>query len=195
MSLVPPMTAVLAWLVLGETLTPRQCLGMAMTVGGVLWVVRERIPDAAREARHPPARGVLLGLGGAVGQAVGLVLSKHGMGDYDAFASNQIRILAGSAGFAVIFTVTRLWPRFVDALRQRPAMARTLLGATFGPFLGVSLSLVAVQNTVTGVAATIMSITPVIILPASHWLRRERVSVRAVAGALLAVLGTAVLFS
>jgi drug/metabolite transporter (DMT)-like permease len=195
MSLVPPMTAVLGWLILGETLTARELAGMALTVGGVAWVVRERVPDPVEGHRHPSTWGVLLGIGGAIGQAVGLVLSKHGMGDYDAFAANQIRVLAGLVGFALIFTATGIWPRFLDALRHPTAMARTVTGGFFGPFLGVSLSLVAVQNTIAGVAATIMSTTPVIILPASIWLRRERVTVRAVLGALLAVAGTAVLFS
>jgi drug/metabolite transporter (DMT)-like permease len=195
MSLVPPMTAVIGWVVLGEALEPREWLGMAMTVGGVMWVVRERVPDAVEGSRHPSTWGVLLGIGGAVGQAVGLVLSKLGMGDYDAFASNQIRVLAGIVGFAAIFTASGLWRRFADALRHPPAMQRTLVGAVFGPFLGVSFSLVAVQHTMAGVAATIMAITPVVILPLSIWRRKERVSARAAFGALLAVAGTAVLVS
>ena len=195
MSLVPPLTAVLGWVVLGETLSTREWLGMAMTVGGVVWVVRERVPNAVAESRHPPTWGVLLAIGVALGQAVGLVLSKLGMGDYDAFAANQIRVLAGIAGFAGIFTATRLWGRFADALRHPPAMQRTAFGAVFGPFLGVSLSLVAVQNTLAGVAATIMAITPILILPMSIWMRKERVTSRAVLGAVLAVAGTAVLVS
>jgi drug/metabolite transporter (DMT)-like permease len=195
MSLVPPMTALLGWIVLGETLSLREWLGMAMTVGGVMWVVRERVPEATEGRRHVSTWGVLLGIGGAAGQAVGLVLSKLGMGDYDAFAANQIRVLAGIVGFALIFTVAGLWPRFVDALRHPHAMSRTVVGGVFGPFLGVSLSLVAVQNALAGVAATIMSITPVVILPASFWLRKERVTTRAVFGAVLAVAGTAVLVS
>ncbi|MGH2571440.1 MAG: DMT family transporter [bacterium] len=195
MSLVPPMTALIGWGVLGETMSAREWLGMAMTVGGIMWVVRERVPAAVEGSRHPSTWGVLLGIGGAVGQAVGLVLSKLGMGDYDAFASNQIRVLAGIVGFAAIFTASGLWGRFADALRHPPAMQRTLLGAVFGPFLGVSFSLVAVQHTMAGVAATIMAITPVVILPLSFWLRKERVTARAVIGALLAVAGTAVLVS
>jgi drug/metabolite transporter (DMT)-like permease len=193
MALVPPLTAVLGWAVLDETLSAQEWLGMAMTIGGVTWVVRERVPDPVEGSRHPSTWGILLGIGGALGQAVGLVLSKLGMGDYDAFAANQIRVTAGIVGFAVIFTASGLWGRFTDALRHPVAMQRTVFGGVFGPFLGVSLSLVAVQHTMTGVAATIMSITPVIILPLSFWLRREHVTLRAALGALLAVAGTAVL--
>lgn len=195
MALVPPITALLGWMVLGETLGPREWTGLVLTVGGVAWVVRERTPVSDRVDGMPPISGVLLGLGGAVGQAGGLVLSKLGMGDADPFAANQIRVLAGLVAFGAIFTAWRVWPRVVRALADRPAMRRTSVGAFFGPFLGVSLSLVAVQRTETGVAATIMALTPVLILPIARWGRKERVTPRAVLGAVVAVLGTAILFS
>jgi drug/metabolite transporter (DMT)-like permease len=167
---------------------------MALAVAGVAWVVRERIPHADG-ARHPPAWGVALAFGGALGQAGGLILSKKGIAGYDAFAANQIRILAGIAGFAVLFTAFRIWPRVFEALRQPAAMSRTAFGAFFGPFLGVSLSLVAVANAPAGVAATIMAISPVILLPATRLRRNEPITRRAALGALVAVAGTAVLFS
>lgn len=194
MSLVPPITALIGGLILREKLTPREWTGMAITVAGIMWVVRERRPDSV-EAGSISVPGILLGIGGAVGQAVGLVLSKLGMGAYDPFAANQIRVLAGIVGFSVIFTATGRWPRVVQALRNPAAMRRTAFGGVFGPFLGVSLSLVAVQHTEAGVAATLMALTPVIILPLAAALKRERVSVRAAGGALLAAAGTAVLVS
>lgn len=194
MSLVPPMTAIIGWLVLRESLTLEEWVGMALTVSGVAWVVLEKTPDPDGSKAKGLWIGVLLGLGGALGQALGLVLSKLGMGDYDPFAANQIRILAGILGFCVIFTALRWWPRLVEAVTHREAMSRTALGALFGPFLGVSLSLVAVQHTSAGVASTIMALPPVMILPITIFAHRERVSARSAAGALLAFAGTAVLF-
>jgi len=44
-----------------------------------------------------------------------------------------------------------------------------------------------------GVAATLTSLSPVFILPAVAWLERERITWRAVAGAVVAVTGVAVL--
>jgi drug/metabolite transporter (DMT)-like permease len=194
MSLVPPLVALLAWGFLGEQLGTRDWIGMALTVAGVMWVVRERRPDAPDGHGLPSTWGLLLALGGALGQAGGLILSKFGMGDLDPFASNQIRVLAGTVGFAVIFSLTGVWPRVFSALRNPSAMKRTAFGGFFGPFLGVSLSLMAVQNTAAGVAATIMAISPVLVLPVSIY-RKERVTARAALGALVAVAGTAILFS
>jgi drug/metabolite transporter (DMT)-like permease len=194
MSLVPPLTALLGWLLLGEVLSAADWLGMGLTVGGVAWVALERRPAADGRPGRVPWSGILLGLGGAAGQAVGLALSKYGMGDYDAFAATQIRVIAGALGFALVFTVIGWWPRVWAARRDRVALGQLSVGGLFGPFLGVSLSLYAVQHTATGVAATIMGILPVLILPPAILLNKERVSVRAVGGAMLAVAGVAVLF-
>jgi len=194
MSLVPPMSALIGWLLLGEVLGPWDWLGMALTVGGVSWVIaqRERIVNNRPEKISPT--GVLLGLLGALGQAGGLVLSKYGMGDYSPFAATQIRIIAGIVGFALLFTVIGWWPKVAAGLANRPAMARVSLGAFFGPFLGVSFSLLAVQHTATGVAATIMSITPILIIPPAVLLFKEKVNMRAVIGAAIAIGGVVLLF-
>jgi drug/metabolite transporter (DMT)-like permease len=73
-------------------------------------------------------------------------------------------------------------------------MTFTSIGAIFGPFLGVSFSLLAVQQTATGIASTIMSIVPVLIIPPAVLVLHERVSARALIGAIAAVAGVALLF-
>lgn len=196
MALVPPITAVIGWLVLGEVLAPRDLLGMTLTVGGIGWAVLERRPrpGAALIQGHATPRGLALGFGGALGQAVGLILSKVGIGAYDAFAATQVRVLAGIAGFSLLFVILRWWPRVPAAVRDARAMGFATLGAFFGPFLGVSLSLMAVRATVAGVAASLMALTPVLIIPLVVLLRGERVGIGGVLGALVAVGGAALLF-
>ena len=195
MSLVPPMTALLGWLVLGERLDVLDGIGMALTLGGVVWVVLERRPEGApRMSGRDRRNGVLLGLGGALGQAAGLVLSKRGMGSYDAFSATQIRVIAGLVGFALIFVAVGWWPRVASALRDGRAMATIGAGSVFGPFLGIALSLVAVQNTEAGAAATIMAIVPVLIIVPAVLINKEKVSLRAVLGAIVAVAGVGVMF-
>lgn len=197
MSLAPVFAAVLGWAVLDEALGALDLLGMTLTLGGVAWAVLERRRPGSlsgTRARRWLAAGVLLALGGAFGQGAGLVLSKLGMGSYPALAATQIRVLAGAMGYVLLFTVLGWWPRIPEALADRRAMAWTSLGAFCGPFLGVTLSLVAVQHIETGVAASLMATTPVLILPVVAFSGRERMTRGAVAGALLAVAGVALLF-
>ena len=194
MALVPPFTALIGWTILGERLSALDWLGMALTVGGVVWVTLERRPAAGGGNARISASGLLLGLGAALGQAAGLILSKHGMGSYDAFAATEIRVLAGAAGFCLVFTVLGWWSRVGAALRDGVAMKRIGVGAFFGPFIGVSLSLFAVQHAPAGVAATIIEIQPVLILVPAALIFHERITLRAVGGAILAVGGAALLF-
>ena len=194
MSLVPIITTLIGWVVLGERMALLSGLGMLLTVSGVAWVVMERRPGDAKGNTAVSATGLLLALGGAVGQAVGLILSKLGMEGYDALAATQIRTTAALAGFIILFLILRAWPRLTAALRSPAGLGFSALGSFFGPFLGVTLSLVAVKYTLAGIAATIMAVVPVLIIPFIVIIYRERVSARAVFGALLAVAGVALLF-
>lgn len=198
MATAPPMTALLGWLALGERLTAIDLAGMALTLLGITWVLTSQ-PAEARQIGQVPKdmsrrTGVLLGLGGALGQAGGLVLSKHGMGSYDPFAATQIRIFAAIAGFAALYTAIGWWPNFAAALRDRTAVRLTAVGALLGPFLGVSFSLVALQHTAAGVAASIMATTPILVIPLSAWIDREKIRWPDLAGAVLAIAGVALLF-
>ncbi|PYQ62752.1 MAG: EamA family transporter [Acidobacteria bacterium] len=196
MSFAPLLTALIGWLVLGETLTGRDALGVALTVAGISWAVLERREPADGVPHDPRSRaaGLALGFCGALGQAGGLVLSKLGMGSYDPIAATEVRVIAAIAGYALLLAVVRGWPRVAVAARDRRGLGFAATGAFFGPFLGVSLSLFAVRHTVAGVAASIMALQPVLIIPLVVILHRERVGVGGVAGALVAVAGVALLF-
>ncbi len=199
MALSPPLTALVGWIMLGEAMTAINFLGMVITLTGVAMVVLKRNAGNGNGIGSfvkfsVPFWGILLAFGGAVGQSVGLVLSKYGMTDYDIFGATQIRVIAGIAGFAGIITLRGLWKDVMRALQYRKPMGQLTLGAFFGPFLGVSFSLIAVRYTETGIAATIMSIVPVLIIPPSVLLFREKVHFREILGALIAVAGVAIFF-
>lgn len=194
MSMVPPLATLLGWAVLGETLPPGKLAAILLTTGGVALAVTER---AAPRPQQAPARlglGVLLALGGAVGQAGGLVLSKLGMGDYGALPATQIRVLAALAGYALLFSAAGQWSRLWAARHQPRALGFTFLGSLFGPVVGVTLSLYAVQHAATGVAASIMATPPVLIIPVVAVVFRERISARSLTGTVLALAGVLLLF-
>lgn len=191
-SMVPPLTALFGYLLMGETLVPRQLLGMGLVMGGIVMVVLDRNPAGGGPVRSPA--GVLMAIGGAVCQAAGLITGKYGMGSYHPFASNQIRIVFGIAGFCLVMTVLKRWGRVFTALRNREAMTRITLGAFFGPFLGVGFALISLQLTAAGAASTIMAMVPVLIIPPSMILFKERPRPREILGAVVAVSGVALMF-
>ncbi len=73
------------------------------------------------------------------------------------------------------------------------ATAFTALGSIFGPVAGVWLSLVAIDRAPIGVASTLMSLTPLFLIPVSRLVFREPIMPRAVFGTLLALAGVALL--
>ncbi|MCK9219288.1 MAG: DMT family transporter [Bacteroidales bacterium] len=200
MALSPPLTALIGWIVLGETLQPLSWLGMALTVSGIaLVVLKKHDPDTPNKKImkmkfNYPIVGLLLGFGGALGQAGGLVLSKIGMKGYDTFAATQIRVIAGIAGFSILFFILHLWKELFHGLTQKKPMLQLSLGAFFGPFLGVSFSLIAIKYADTGVAATIMALVPIFIIPPSMLIYKEKITFKEIAGAILAVSGVALFF-
>ncbi len=98
------------------------------------------------------------------------------------------------AGFFIIILVMRRWPRIISAFHNRQAMRMISLGSVFGPFLGVSFSLLAVQNTRAGIAATIMAIVPVLIIPPAVLIFKERINWKEIAGAIITVGGVMLFF-
>jgi drug/metabolite transporter (DMT)-like permease len=201
MAMTPPFTAFISWLILGEVLSLMNLAGMGITLAGISMVVLKRENRALngsiakrRLTTSYSLKGILLALGGALGQATGLVLSKKGMGGYDAFAASQIRVLTGLAGFAILLFVLKRYGRVWEAIKNRDAMKRITLGSFFGPFLGVAFSLLAIQNTKAGIAATLMSIVPVLIIPPAVLIFKEKVNWKEIIGAVITVLGVGVFF-
>jgi drug/metabolite transporter (DMT)-like permease len=140
------------------------------------------------------ARGTWFAVVGALGQAAGLVLSRYGAPSYDPFGATQIRTIAGVVGFAVLFAATGRWRRIGTSLRDRRAVRHIVRGSFFGPFLGVSLGLLAAQRAGTGVASTIIATVPVLLIPVSIVVFHEKVTFREALGAIVAVMGVALLF-
>jgi drug/metabolite transporter (DMT)-like permease len=202
MALAPPIAALIGWIWLGEQVTPKQGVAMLLTFAGIALVILRRevgdpeIPNKKRKVKFSyPIAGLLLAFGGAVGQGGGLVLSKYGMADYDVFSAVQIRVLTGVVGFTIIFAITNRWKYLITALKNRKALGRVSIGAFFGPFLGVSFSLWAIKFTTTGVASAIMSIVPVLIIPFSVFIMKEKFNPKELIGAVIAMAGVFLFFT
>ncbi len=194
MALTPPIAAFFGWLILNEQMSAINFIGMAITIIGIATVILAKGSDNGIIKMKYPLKGVLLAFGGAVGQGLGLVFSKLGMKDYDPFLSTQIRILAGIIGFTILFFILKKWSNLFAAFRNKKAMVGISIGSIFGPFLGVSLSLIAIQHTTTGIASTIMAIVPVLIIIPSVFIFKEKISFKEISGAIIAFTGVVLFF-
>ncbi len=205
----PLFAALFGWLALGETIAPLGCLGIALTVAGVGWVVLERPVGPTPWTSGRRARGVLLAVFAAICQAGGLLLSKQGMGHgwlppeqhLRPLSATLLRMLFAVAGMVPF--VLFYWARerrernagvYPASRAWRAGLLFAFAGAFGGPFLGVWMSLTAADHAPVGVAQTLMALPPVLILPLARLIYKEHISTRAVLGALVAVGGVALLF-
>jgi drug/metabolite transporter (DMT)-like permease len=194
MTLAPPMAAIFGWLILDETMKAGSLLGMFLTLLGITITIFSRGEDGEKFRIKKPFIGILYAFGGALGQALGIVFSKYGMLTYHPFAATQIRIITGVIGFAAIVTLMRRWPSIFKAFKDKPAILATLNGSFFGPFLGVSFSLMAIRYTTTGIASTIMAMVPIFIIAPSVILFKHKITKREIIGSIISVIGVALFF-
>ena len=197
LSLAPVIAAVLAWVFLGEVLSATQIFGMLLTLIGVAIVIVD-----GNHARSDPLDrrtyllGILMGVGSAATQAVGLITAKQGLhGDFSPLSGTLIRMFAAASVMWSLTLIRRQAGPTIRRLRAQPDAFRYIVaGSVTGPFLGVTFSLVAVQNTVVGIASTLMALPPLLLIPVGRLVFKESFGWRAVLGTLVAIVGVAVLF-
>lgn len=196
MALAPAFAAVLAYIFLDESLSFQGVAGIALTLCGIGIAVLGRRETAVSRFRIT-RKGVLYGIFGALGQGVGLIFAKVAFNEHElhGILATLIRVTV-SAIIIVPVSMRMGWYRSPLPLlsTDRTAVLLMLAGAALGPYLGITLSLIAVANTQVGIAATIMALPPIIMLPLARMIYGERFSITSVAGAFLAVGGVALLF-
>jgi len=193
MTLVPVVTAISAWIILGETLALREIVAILLTVGGIFLVMYSK--GGGREKKNNyPLRGILCAGGGVLGQALGMVFSKIGIEGYDPIAATQIRIIVAIVAFILLITIRGRWGEVADGLKNRGAMKWIGIGSFFGPFLGVTAMLVALKYTSAGIVSTLSSTSPVLVIPFSVMIFKDRVSLAEVMGAIISVGGVSLFF-
>lgn len=196
MSIAPAIAAVLAYVALGEALSATGIVGIAVTLSGIGIVVLDRGEHGTNTLLFTGS-GLVFAVLAAAGQGGGLVLAKMAFreGDVNAFVATIVRIITSLVILLPLAAMTKRyqWPHRMFTL-NRKAFWLTALGAAFGPFLGISFSLIAIEHTKVGIAATIMATVPILMLPMVRMIYKEKLTWRAILGAFVAVSGVAVLF-
>ena len=211
MSIAPIVSVIFSYLLLEEVLGLWVLLGIAITLVGIVIVILERevkgiqTYEGDRKSDSVKKRNVLgisLGVIGGVGQGLGLVFAKYGMFNaaddpsvgLDSLSATLMRMLVGAI---FVWLVISLWGRLPEirkGIKDRRGVKLTSAGAFIGPFIGVWFSMVAISYTEVGIAMTLMSLMPVMVIPVVWVLYKEKTNWRGIAGAVVAVIGVAIIF-
>lgn len=195
MSTVPIFSTLFGWILFQETIERVELAGIVLAVAGVAWVVTEGQNDPLLADKKFYRRGLMFGFLGALGQVANLVTARYALvGEYPAISATLIRILVALVILWGLAAIQRQVRETFSAWRDRQAFRALVAGAIVGPFLGIWLSLIAVQNTRLGIASTLMALPPIILIPLEYVFFHRRVSARSLAGTMLAMAGVALLF-
>ncbi len=192
----PAMAAFMAYFAFNEILSYSDILGMVVTLSGLFVVILDK--RNGDDKRYKISRkGILFGFLAAFGQASGLIFAKMALqeAEINFFMATFVRIFSSVLMLIPIMLVMKKMKNPVKLLlNDKKAFYLVLLGSVLGPYFGISLSFVAINYAHIGVASTLMSIVPIIILPVAHFVFKEKISKQAIVGAFLAVIGVAMLF-
>lgn len=197
----PAITVLVAWAFLNEPLSWEQLLGIAVTCGGVAWVIAER--NTKKADGHVDTLGILFGLGAATCQATGILLSRYvfEQGEMTEASSAWVRLGAASVVLVFFLPLDKLLadpggedhhhPNHPSKIQTRIMFFAALLLGTVG---GIWLMQIAIkQSDRIGIASTLLSTSPLFILPIVAMLG-EHISKRAVLGAIVSIAGIAMLY-
>ena len=194
-ALIPVSSTLLAWGIFGEQLTLIQMLSSGVIVMGIALVISARPAGEESSSRKQIMLGVMFALGTVGTQSMRYILSKQALGgEFPALSANVVQILAATIAVWLAAFFGGRWKRDLDMFRNRKATFSMIGGAIAGPFVGVTLSMVALANAQIGIASTLMALPPVLLLAFSYFVLKEKVTPRAIIGTALAVSGVACLF-
>jgi drug/metabolite transporter (DMT)-like permease len=203
-ALAPPLTALMALVFLSEVLKPGDWLGILLVVAGVTWVVSERLSAAAHQlSQNQPQnmgqaqvwRGISFGLIAAWGQALGAVMSRSALtqAHISPLVSTLLRLIAGTVVLFLLMLVRRQVGKWLTAIARPKTLGLVCVSAFFSTYLGIWLQQTALKYTAAGIAQTLGATSPIFILPIVVMLG-EKISDRAVLGAIVALVGISLLF-
>jgi drug/metabolite transporter (DMT)-like permease len=195
-TLAPPLSALLAWIIIGEALNPIAWWGIFLTLLGIAWVISER-NALELNSNLRIVKGIIWGSLAAISQASGAVLSRIALinSDISPLESSLIRLLGGTA--IVFFWGVVPWfqksssPQ-INLLSWR-ILGTITLAAFASTYLGIWLQQTSLKFAPTGIAQTLLATSPIFIIPLA-FIMGEKVSLRSILGVLIAIAGISLLF-
>ena len=194
-TLAPPMTAVLALIFLRENLSTGAWCGILLTLLGIAWVITERTPASVVRDINP-LQGIVWATLAAIAQSIGAVLSRFALveSNLSPLWSTLLRLIGGTLIVVLLLLIPRQNQNQVFENLRSPRLIGVIILTAFGStYLGIWLQQTGLKFAPAGIAQTLSATSPLFVLPIAFWLG-EKISLRAVLGVLVAVVGIGILF-
>lgn len=193
---VPAMNSILGYFILNETLSLINIFGIFVTILGIAFVVFEE-KGGDDVIPHDIKHGIFYAFLASIGQALGFLIARIAFdeGNLNSVVATTIRIVSSLILLLPIVVYLKKYKNPIKVFsKDKTALYFTTFASFIGPYLGITLSMIAVSKAKLGIASTLMATSPIIMLPLSHLIHRENLSVKTILGTIVAVFGVAILF-
>ncbi|HLO85147.1 MAG TPA: DMT family transporter [Nostocaceae cyanobacterium] len=196
-TLSPPMTAIAATIFLKESLNISAWCGILLTILGVAWVITERVSDNANISSTHLWRGIGFGFLAEIADSSGAIFSRaaFGLTNFSPLWAALLRLVA-----ALVIILACAWfpkrqknPFSYPYWQSKKVILASFSAAFCGTYLGIWLQQIAIKFTSAGIATTLLQTSPLFVIPIAIFMG-EKVTWRAIAGVIIAILGIALLF-
>ncbi len=187
----PIIAAILGWAVMGEALTLQHIFAILLAVTGIMIVIQGDVPGQQKRLQW---QGILWAVLATLGQAGGVILSKMSLESLDAIPAAQIRLVGGVIGMGIILSILKKWGHVPPILKDKKGRQTITVSILLGTLIGMVLSMLSIKLIPVAIASILFSLMPVMILPISAFVFKERVNAREVLGAFITVGGVSMLF-
>ncbi|MEP7730010.1 DMT family transporter [Marinomonas primoryensis] len=196
-----PMSILLGWLFLNEHLSLNQLFACGLVLSGVIIAIlfgKRQSLHAWEQTKGKLSVGILMALGGALGQASGALLSKPALLDgADPIAVSALRVTTGAVALMLAYGLFYRHRQPEHAIPFSQLTRQDFIGiaalATIGMVIGMSVLVWGVGNANVGIVTTLSAVVPVLILPGLWITTGQRPTFGAWLGAILVVTGAALI--
>lgn len=197
LSFAPALSAVFAWVLLGQNLALKSIIGIAVVIFGIVWVVAERSKVKNDRLEINMRLGVINACLGTLAQASAFVFASQGVsGGFPPFSATLIRISAGIIALWAFIAFQGNIKSTLSIFKNDRKLFFLLTGAaSSGPVLAGSLLLLSFQFISVGVSTTLSHTTAIILIPIGYFVFKEKITPRAIVGTIITIIGIAILFT
>ena len=194
MTFNPVLTAFVAFLVMGESLSGKQITGMAVTVAGIITMIYGE-GKVERKAGFRLLPGLFCAVLAAFLQTAADITAKLSISELSAVSSNALRVAGGFVAWAVLSFVKRKdYGLQMQVFGDAKYALIMVLAVAAGPVLGTTLSLGAMAKASVGIVKSIVNSSPVFMIPIDYFFRKKKLTLLSVAGTVISVAGVMLLF-
>lgn len=194
-----PIASVIgAWFLLNEILSLFAVVGIALAVGAILainWF------DKREKATAEPGRFSYAGIGlaviGTVCQGAGAILMRQAYlsaGELNTIMAAAIRISSAGVALVLVALFSGKIRGAARAVPSRHAFGRLCAGTALGPVLGMLFYVASLKYAPAGIASTMSSLSPVLIVPITAWRYKMRMNWAAMTAMAVAIAGVVLIF-